>query len=107
MNAVFITKKRYGGKIIYPKEVPFFRGVSAVRGDMFPYGKVIYTTVFNMIIEDKSINTIAKQFTEMIEKLETGQVSNDMLTVSKMLGHSLCAPKCSDERLCEVPPLHW
>lgn len=92
MNAVFITKKRYGGKTIFPKEEPFFRGVSAVRGDMFPYGKQIYTTVFQMILEDKSIEDIEDRFEEMIEELETGQVPNDMLAVSKTLAHTYALP---------------
>lgn len=88
MNAVFITKKRYGGKTIWPKVEPIMRGLSPVRGDMFPYGKLIYTTVFSMILNDANKEEVMLKFSELIEQLETGQVPNDMIAVSKMLAHT-------------------
>lgn len=88
LNAVFITKKRYGGKTIWPEEAPFYRGVSAVRGDMFPYGKKIYTTAFSMIMQDKSRDDIKEVINNLLDDLDEGRIPNEMLAVSKMLAHS-------------------
>lgn len=92
INAIFIDKKRYTGFITWPEHKMFVRGAASVRGDTAPFARRLYTTVLSAIIEDKPKEEIDTLLANELRPLYTGEVPNNMLSVSKMLSHSYVSP---------------
>lgn len=96
MNGIFITKKKYLGRIIWPPVVGasnakmemIVKGAAAIRGDTTPFVRNLYTQILEMILQDKEFEEVNKYYQEQMKKLLSGKVPNEMLSVSKMLSHN-------------------
>lgn len=92
MHMIPIKKKHYLGIKVYEdgKKIrkPIIRGLAAVRGDSTPFAQVLFTKFSQMIFENRNADDVTNFIKEEVDKLMTGKISNDMLTVSSTLSHN-------------------
>jgi len=85
---VFLEKKRYIGKMVWPKEENYAKGVISARGDGFPYLRNLFSETVTDITEDKTEEEIVRTVENKLKKLLSGDVSVELLEVHKLLAHS-------------------
>lgn len=91
MHVVPIKKKHYLGVKIYEdgKNVRdvFVKGLAGIRGDSTPFARNLFEQVVEKITTNESKENIQEYVSKELKKLEEGEIPNDMLAVSAMLGN--------------------
>ena len=89
MDVILIAKKKYIGQIWYPKAQTMLRGVAPVRGDTLPFIKVVYKELMRMVFDKTVTNEhIVSYYRGEMQKLLSGQVSRELLILSKKLNQT-------------------
>ena len=75
-------KKRYIGKIVWPKEDMLVRGYETRRTDAFDLQTETLTTIFDLVLNDK-IDEAIKFSRQVITDIQNGKIPVEKLTISR------------------------